>query len=77
MELTILMPCLNEEKTVVACIEQATTFLRTYGIAGEILVADNGSEDASIRLAKKAGARVVHCEQKGYGNALRYGISKA
>jgi len=77
MELTILMPCLNEEKTIASCVKQAEVFLHTYGIAGEILVADNGSEDASIQLAKKAGARVVHCEQRGYGNALRYGISKA
>lgn len=77
MELTILMPCLNEENTIVACIEQAATFLHTYGIDGEILVADNGSVDASVRIAGEAGARVVQCEEKGYGNALRYGISKA
>ena len=56
MELTILMPCLNEENTIVACIEQAAAFLHTYGIEGEILVSDNGSEDTSVRLAGEAGA---------------------
>lgn len=77
MDLTIVMPCLNEEKTVATCIEQAAAFLRTYDMNGEILVVDNGSEDASVRLAKEAGAKVVQCEKKGYGNALRCGISHA
>ena len=77
MELTVLMPCLNEENTVAVCVTQALDFLHAHGIDGEILVSDNGSSDASVRLAEEAGARVVHCEKKGYGNALRYGISKA
>lgn len=77
MELTILMPCLNEEKTIQPCIEQAQRFLLENGYDGEILICDNGSTDASVPLAEKAGARVVHCPQKGYGNALRCGIGHA
>lgn len=77
IELTILIPCLNEENTVVGCIRQATTFLHCHGIEGEVLVADNGSCDKTVRLAKGAGARVITCRKKGYGNILRYGIREA
>lgn len=77
MELTILMPCLNEEKTVGQCIEEAKAYLREADCIGEILVCDNGSEDRSAKIASDAGARVVHCEKRGYGNALRYGFGKA
>ncbi|MBP3301241.1 MAG: glycosyltransferase family 2 protein [Clostridia bacterium] len=77
MELTILMPCLNEEKTVGACIEDAQTFLRKNKICGEVLIADNGSTDRSVEIAKALGARVVSCREKGYGNALRTGIQEA
>lgn len=76
-ELTILMPCLNEEKTIETCIQKAFSFLRENHIFGEVLVADNGSEDASVEIAKKAGARVVTCSEKGYGNALLTGIRAA
>ena len=77
VELTILLPCLNEEKTVAACVMQAATFLHEKGIQGEVLVCDNESTDHSVFLARKAGARVVVCPQKGYGNALRKGIEEA
>lgn len=77
MELTILMPCLNEEKTIGACIRDAQKFLRENRICGEVLIADNGSTDQSVFLAKELGARVVLCEEKGYGNALRRGIQEA
>ncbi|MBQ3104929.1 MAG: glycosyltransferase family 2 protein [Lachnospiraceae bacterium] len=77
MEITILFPCLNEEKTVAACVRQAGEILCRHKLAGEVLVCDNGSEDGSAGLAAQAGARVVFCPQKGYGNALRYGITKA
>ena len=77
MELTILLPCLNEENTVAACVLQAATFLYEQRIAGEVLVCDNGSKDTSVKLAKEAKARVVFCEEKGYGNTLRKGIEEA
>jgi glycosyltransferase involved in cell wall biosynthesis len=77
MELTILMPCLNEALTVETCIRKARAFLDTRGIAGEIVVADNGSSDGSASLAQAAGARVVQVKDKGYGAALIGGIEAA
>lgn len=77
IELTILMPCLNEEKTIGLCIEQAKAYLNDADCTGEILISDNGSVDSSVQIAENSGARVVHCEKKGYGNALRYGFGKA
>jgi glycosyltransferase involved in cell wall biosynthesis len=77
MELTILMPCLDEALTVQTCIRKARDYLQSRGIAGEILIADNGSTDGSQSLAEAAGARVVHVENKGYGAALIGGIQAA
>jgi glycosyltransferase involved in cell wall biosynthesis len=77
VELTILMPCLNEARTVVACVTEARAFLARTGIEGEVLVADNGSTDGSQELARGAGARVVHAPQRGYGAALMAGIADA
>lgn len=77
LELTILMPCLNEAETVATCVRKAQGFLRRVGISGEVLVADNGSTDGSPLLAAEAGARVVHVEAKGYGSALLAGIEAA
>jgi glycosyltransferase involved in cell wall biosynthesis len=77
MELTILMPCLNEEKTIGTCIRKAQKFIEENNIEGEILIADNGSTDNSIKIAKDNGARVVNIKKKGYGNALRYGSKEA
>lgn len=77
IELTILMPCLNEEKTVAVCVEKALSFISEYGVTGEVLIADNGSYDRSRELAEKAGARVIGVEKKGYGNALIGGIKAA
>jgi glycosyltransferase involved in cell wall biosynthesis len=77
LELTILMPCLDEAETVATCVRKAHGFLKRAGIAGEVLVADNGSADGSPRLATDAGARVVHVEAKGYGSALLAGIKAA
>src|ERR1700730_2846335 len=73
-ELTILMPCLNEAETIADCIGKAQGFLADSGIAGEVLIADNGSTDASRAIAARLGARVVRVEQKGYGSALLGGI---
>lgn len=76
-ELSIVLPCLNEELTVGTCVKKAADFLKKYKIDGEVIVADNGSTDHSIEIAKKYGARVVHIEQKGYGSALRGGFEEA
>lgn len=77
LELTILMPCLNEAETVQTCVEKAVGFLRRTGVAGEVVVADNGSTDGSQALAEAAGARVVGVFDRGYGSALRGGIHAA
>jgi glycosyltransferase involved in cell wall biosynthesis len=77
MELTILMPCLNEAATVGRCIAKARDFLQRAGIEGEVLVADNGSDDGSPALARAAGARVVEVAERGYGAALLGGIAAA
>jgi Glycosyl transferase family 2 len=77
IEVTILMPCLNEAETIAACIEKALLGLERAGVAGEVLVADNGSSDDSAAIAAKAGARVVSVEEKGYGSALRGGVAAA
>ena len=77
MELTILMPCLNEALTVETCIRKARAYLEKHRIAGEVLVADNGSTDGSQSIALAAGARVVEVKSKGYGAALIGGIEAA
>jgi len=77
IDLTIVMPCLNEAETLGRCIEKALLGIERSGTRGEILVADNGSEDDSVQIAEKLGARVVHVKKKGYGNALRGGIQAA
>jgi hypothetical protein len=77
LELTILMPCLNEAETVATCVRKARSFLERTGIEGEVLVADNGSTDGSIALAIEAGARLVPIARRGYGSALLGGIEAA
>jgi hypothetical protein len=77
MELTILMPCLNEALTVETCVRKAREYLGNRNIAGEVLVADNGSTDGSQSLAVAAGARVIEVVKKGYGAALMGGIEAA
>jgi glycosyltransferase involved in cell wall biosynthesis len=76
-ELSVVMPCLNEARTIEGCIREATGALQAAGIDGEIIVADNGSTDGSQAIAATAGARVVPVAAKGYGNALRGGIAAA
>jgi glycosyltransferase involved in cell wall biosynthesis len=71
------MPCLNEAETVAVCVEKALRSFAAHGIAGEVVVADNGSTDGSQELARAAGARVVDVRERGYGNALRGGIESA
>ena len=77
VELSIVMPCLNEERTLKKCIKDAQSFLRRKGITGEVLVVDNGSTDSSVKIAKQCGARVVKESRKGYGSALRAGFKAA
>ncbi|HWE25630.1 MAG TPA: glycosyltransferase family 2 protein [Myxococcales bacterium] len=76
-ELTVLMPCLDEARTVAACVRKAIEVCRLAGIDAEVLVADNGSRDGSPELARAAGARVIHVADRGYGAALRAGIESA
>ena len=76
-ELTILLPCLNEAETVGVCVAKARRSLESLHIDGEVLVADNGSQDGSRQLAQAAGARVVPIERRGYGAALQGGIEAA
>lgn len=77
LELTVLMPCLNEARTLPACIRKARGFLAEHAIAGEVLIADNGSTDGSIEIARSEGARVINVPQRGYGAALKAGIASA
>lgn len=77
VELTILMPCLNEAETLEVCIRKALGFLEKHQVRGEVLIADNGSTDGSQTIAEKTGARVVPVKDKGYGNALLGGIAAA
>src|SRR5215475_9060879 len=69
IELTILLPCLNEAETIELCIEKAMAFLTRNNVRGEILIADNGSSDGSQQLAIKNGARVITVRERGYGSA--------
>lgn len=77
MELSVVMPCLNEAETVETCVRKTIGFFEENGIDGEVVVADNGSTDGSQQLAREAGARVVPVIDKGYGNALMGGIAAA
>ncbi len=77
LELSILMPCLDEAETIGACVATARTWLDQHGVDGEVLVADNGSTDGSQELAASAGARVVPVARRGYGAALSGGIEAA
>lgn len=77
LELTILMPCLNEEATIAACVDEAMGYLRASGARGEVLISDNGSTDASAAIAAAHGARVTRCPRRGYGHALRHGMQEA
>ncbi len=74
LELSIVMPCLNEADTLAICIDKAHRAMQEHGVHGEVVIADNGSTDGSIEIAEAHGARVVHVREKGYGNALQGGI---
>lgn len=72
-----VMPCLNEARTLGLCIRKAQSAFAALGIVGEVVVADNGSDDGSVEIARSLGARVVHQPERGYGAALRAGIDAA
>ena len=77
VELSIVMPCLNEAETLGVCIEKANRFFADNGVSGEVVIADNGSTDGSQAIAERLGARVVAVPQRGYGAALAAGIAAA
>jgi glycosyltransferase involved in cell wall biosynthesis len=77
VELSIIMPCLNEAETLQTCIQKAQRFLSDNCVAGEVVIADNGSTDGSQDIARSNGARVVNIREKGYGAALMGGIASA
>jgi glycosyltransferase involved in cell wall biosynthesis len=77
VELSVVMPCLNEAATIGTCVEKALRTIKQLGIQGEVVVADNGSTDGSQSIVEQLGARVVPIKDRGYGNALRGGIAAA
>lgn len=77
LELSVVMPCLNEAGSVGQCVRDTLDTLKQHGIVGEVVVCDNGSTDGSGELAEKAGARVVHEEQRGYGSAYLRAFQEA
>jgi len=77
IEISVVMPCLNEKATVGTCVKKALGAMQQHGIRGEVIVADNGSTDGSQQIAMEHGARVVPIETRGYGSALRGGIAAA
>src|SRR5258708_27317588 len=77
IEVSVVMTCLNEAETLESCIGKAQRALRGANIAGEVIVADNGSTDGSVEIAERMGARVVNVRAKRYGNALMGGIAGA
>ncbi|MBU1882577.1 glycosyltransferase family 2 protein [bacterium] len=76
-EVSVVMPCLNEEQTVGICIRKAKETMEKLGIHGEVVISDNGSTDRSVELSEELGARVVHQPEKGYGNAYIKGLAEA
>jgi len=77
LELSVVIPCLNEALTIRECVERALTAMQRHGVRGEVVVSDNGSTDGSVELARAAGARVVACPTRGYGAALTWGFRHA
>src|SRR6185369_10358902 len=77
VELSVVMPCLNEADTIATCVSKATLALAEHKINGEVVIADNGSTDGSQEIARRLFFRVTATTEKGYGNALRGGIAAA
>jgi glycosyltransferase involved in cell wall biosynthesis len=77
LDVSVVIPCLNEAGTITVCIQRALEAMRQHGIVGEVVVSDNGSTDGSVEIAAAAGARVVHCPTRGYGAAIAWGFRHA
>ncbi|MEP7358706.1 MAG: glycosyltransferase family 2 protein, partial [Anaerolineales bacterium] len=77
IEVSVVMPCLNEQESIGRCVERAAGALQRLALAGEVIVADNGSTDGSIEIAERLGAQVVHQSERGYGAAYMKGIAAA
>jgi hypothetical protein len=77
VDASVVIPCLNEANSLALCIDKAVSAFRNAGLSGEVVVADNGSNDGSVMIAEQHGARVVHVTERGYGAALRAGIAAA
>jgi len=77
VEVSVVIPCLNEANSLSFCIDKALSAFREAGLSGEVVVADNGSTDSSVEIAESRGARVIHVSQRGYGAALQAGIAAA
>lgn len=77
LDISIVMPCLNEEKTVGSCVDEAFRFIRDNNLDGEVIVVDNASTDRSAEIADAHGARVIFESRKGYGRALRSGFAES
>lgn len=77
IELSFVLPCLNEAESLEACIKECLEALKYADVVGEIIIADNGSTDGSQHIATNAGARIIYVEEKGYGSALRGGFKAA
>src|SRR5438552_4454700 len=77
IQISVVIPCLNEAKSIAFCIDKAFAAFRRLCISGEVVVSDNGSTDSSTEIAELHGARVVHAVSRGYGSAFRRGIEEA
>jgi len=77
IEVSVVMPCLNEEETIGSCIKKARVAFKDNGVTGEVIISDNGSTDNSVSIAQKLGARVVIQESRGYGRAYQLGIQQS
>lgn len=77
IEVSVVMPCLNEEQTIGECVKKALDALRKYGVKGEVVISDNGSTDNSVEIAESYGVRVVHQPERGYGSAYMKGFEEA
>src|SRR5262245_60619396 len=77
LEVSVVMPCLNEAETLATCIEKAQQAFHEHDLVGEVIVADNGSTDGSQAIATRLGARLIQVAAQGYGNALMGGIAAA